>query len=241
MNKILVNIISPVHNEGESIRKTLIEFYDAYKDSNFEINFIISEDGSTDNSLSEIDYVKKIHNLNIISDPIRKGYSKAVIDGLQKVEHNVVSFIDSDGQCDPADFERLYKEFNGNNLVIGYRNPRNDSNFRKFISYLFKIFYVNIFKIKLIDPSCPYFVTSKKNVNKILATKEIGILEQGFWWEFYARAIYLGIEIVEVPINHRTRSGGKTVVYRLNKLPKIAISHLKNLFKLKKIIENNPN
>lgn len=238
MQKIPINIVSPVHNEGESIRKTLKEFYDFYENSNFEMNFIISEDGSTDNTLSEINYVKKTHNLMLISEETRKGYSKAVIDGLKKVEHNVVSFIDSDGQCDPADFERLYSEFNGNNLVIGYRNPRNDSNFRKFISYLFKVFYINIFKIKLIDPSCPYFVTSKKNINKILSTKEIGILEQGFWWEFYARAIYLGVEIIEVPINHRNRSGGKTVVYKFNKLPKIAFTHLKNLFKLKKIIKD---
>ena len=129
MQKIPINIVSPVHNEGESIRKTLKEFYDFYENSNFEMNFIISEDGSTDNTLSEINYVKKTHNLMLISEETRKGYSKAVIDGLKKVEHNVVSFIDSDGQCDPADFERLYSEFNGNNLVIGYRNPRNDSNF----------------------------------------------------------------------------------------------------------------
>lgn len=89
------------------------------------------------------------------------------------------------------------------------------------------------------DPSCPYFVISSENLKKIINTPAIGTLKQGFWWEFYYRAKFIGIDIVEVPINHRIRKSGKTVVYKFNKVPKIAFEHIVGLFKLKKILNEN--
>lgn len=233
--KLNIDIVTPVHNEGETIKKTLEEFYDHYLNSKFEIHFIVSEDGSSDNSVSQINLIKENYSLTLISERYRKGYSKAVIDGLNLTKNKIVSFIDSDGQCDPADLYNLYSHFNGSNLVVGYRNPRQDKMYRIVMSNLFKIVYKILFKINLRDPSCPFFITSKENIDRILSTDEIGILSQGFWWEFYARADSLGINIVETPINHRIRSGGKTVVYRPTKIPSIATKHLFGLFKLKKI------
>lgn len=239
MNKnIGIDIVTPVHNEGTSIKDTLFEFFETYNGTQFVVKFIVSEDGSTDNSVEEIIKVSKEYNLELISESVRKGYSKAVIDGLLKVKSPVVSFIDSDGQCNPKDLKNLYDKFDGNNLVIGYRNPRRDSFIRKIMSHAFKLVFERFFKLRLIDPSCPFFLTSLDNLNKILATPNIGILKQGFWWEFYARAYHLGINIVQCPIDHRKRSSGKTVVYRPSKIPKIALEHLKGLKALKNTLEN---
>tara|TARA_Y100000389_G_C17468630_1_gene528123 strand:+ start:1405 stop:2121 length:717 start_codon:yes stop_codon:yes gene_type:complete len=236
-NKITsVTLVTPVHNEGESIYSTIVEFFDCYKESDISVNFIISEDGSNDNSVDQIQQLQKIYPVQLISDPIRKGYSRAVIDGLKMVNTDVVSFIDSDGQCDPKDLERLLTKFNGKNLVIGNRENRNDSFIRKMMSLAFKTVYEMLFNTKLKDPSCPYFVTSLENLNKILNTPNLGILKQGFWWEFYARAISRDIKFVQLDINHRKRSAGNTVVYRPTKLPKIVIEHLIGLFQLKKLL-----
>ena len=46
-----ITFVTPVHNEGNSIFNTIKEFYEIYNDSKFELKFIISEDGSTDNTL----------------------------------------------------------------------------------------------------------------------------------------------------------------------------------------------
>ena len=233
-----IQVVTPVHNEGDSIYSTLEEFYTFYDKSDFFIKFIISEDGSTDKTLSEIEKIKLKYDLKLISSKNRKGYSKAVIDGLKETTSDTVCFIDSDGQCDPKDLLKLLEKFNGNNLVIGNRQPRSDNIFRLIISFIFKIFYVCLTKIRLSDPSCPYFISSRKNIEKILATENIGILKQGFWWEFYARATYLSIDILEVKVNHRKRKSGSTVVFKTTKLPRIAIDHIFSLFKLSKILKN---
>ena len=51
---VQVTVVTPVHNEGASIRSTLEEFFKYYESSIFEIKFIVSEDGSIDNSVNEI-------------------------------------------------------------------------------------------------------------------------------------------------------------------------------------------
>jgi hypothetical protein len=104
------------------------------------------------------------------------------------------------------------------------------------MSASFKFVYELLFNTNLKDPSCPYFVTSSQNLAKILNTPSLGILKQGFWWEFYARAKSLDIENIQVDINHRKRAAGNTVVYRPTKLPRIVIEHLIGLFQLKKLL-----
>ena len=233
-----IEIVTPVHNEGASIYSTLDEYYTFLKNVDIDIKFVISEDGSTDDTLNEIEKFGLKTDIKLITSKNRKGYSKAVIDGLKETSSDIVCFIDSDGQCDPKDLLKLLEKFNGNNLVIGNRKPRSDNSFRLFISFIFKIFYVYLTKVKLSDPSCPYFISSRKNIEKILDFENIGILKQGFWWEFYARATYLNIDILEVTVNHRKRKSGSTVVFKTTKLPRIAIDHIFSLFKLSKILKN---
>jgi len=236
--KTEVTIVTPVHNEGGSIRGTLEEFFKYYEGSGFDVSFIVSEDGSSDNSVEEVKAVAEDYPVVLISEPTRKGYSRAVIDGLNQVKTPLVSFIDSDGQCHPKDLQILYSKFNGSNLVVGYRNPRKDNFIRKGMSRAFKFVFERYFDLRLVDPSCPFFVTSIENLKNIMATPNIGILKQGFWWEFYQRANSLNIEIVEAPIEHRVRAAGETVVYRPTKVPFIAYEHIKGLKTLRDTLKD---
>ena len=60
-------ILLPVYNEASSIRKTLFDIYEALKDKiNFE--FIITEDGSTDNTKEILNHLKKQLPMTLISD-----------------------------------------------------------------------------------------------------------------------------------------------------------------------------
>ena len=137
-----IEIVTPVHNEGASIYSTLDEYYTFLKNVDIDIKFVISEDGSTDDTLNEIEKFGLKTDIKLITSKNRKGYSKAVIDGLKETSSDIVCFIDSDGQCDPKDLLKLLEKFNGNNLVMSNRKPRSDNSFRLFISFIFKIFYV---------------------------------------------------------------------------------------------------
>ena len=102
-----IQIVTPVYNE-ENIYSTLENFFEEYKDNNFKISFIISEDGSTDNSIKIINDLKKVYDIKLLSSPDRKNYSEAVLIGLRETTSKIISFVDSDGQYDPKDLKKDY-------------------------------------------------------------------------------------------------------------------------------------
>jgi glycosyltransferase involved in cell wall biosynthesis len=171
--------------------------------------------------------------IKLLTSATRKGYSRAVLDGFRATESEIVGFMDSDGQYDPHDFARLLVEIENSDFVIGYRHPRKDHWFRLLMSCAFGFLHGLLFPNTLKDPSCPYLLIRRNALEKILAGN-VGILKQGFWWEFNARAFAHGLKIKEVHVAHRRRVSGKSQVYLPSKVPKIAWQHLRGLFALKK-------
>jgi len=228
-----IEVVLPAHNEGDAIEGTLREFHRVATEQNdVELNFIVCEDGSTDNTVEVIRRVAEELPIQLITYNERKGYSQAVIDGFKNSTADYIGFIDSDGQCDPNDFHALWARRDSAGLVIGYRNPRNDNIIRKLMSWAFGMVYKRLFPVRLKDPSSPYLLISRSALN-LTMQGNLGILAQGFWWEFYARAVAAGVSITQVPIHHRIRAAGETVVYRPTKIPRIAAEHLRGLWKLR--------
>ena len=234
-----IEISTPVYNEEKHIYSTIKNFFTEYENSSFSISFIISEDGSTDDSINIIEKLQKTYPIKLITSPERKNYTDAVLLGLRNSQADIVSFVDSDGQYDPKDLRRLYEKLEPGKIVVGYRHPRVDNIFRLIISNSFKRLYELLLKIKLNDPSCGYFMAYKKDVQKIIEKEEIGYLKEGFWWEFYAWCTKAKLIIVEIPINHFNRDYGNTVVFKIRKIPGIAYRNIIGLFKLKRLISSS--
>tara|TARA_B100000123_G_scaffold80030_1_gene57564 strand:+ start:710 stop:1429 length:720 start_codon:yes stop_codon:yes gene_type:complete len=232
-----IQIVTPVYNEEKNIYATIENFFKEYSNNKFEISFIISEDGSTDNSINIINELKKIYDIKLLSSPERKNYTDAVLIGLREANSNIISFVDSDGQYDPKDLKRLYDNLEPGKIVVGYRYPRVDNIFRLFISGSFKRLYQFLLKIELKDPSCGYFMAYKEDIESIINTDAVGLIKEGFWWEFYAWCIKRNLEIVEIPIKHFNRKYDNTVVFKLKKIPGIAYRNIVGLFKLKNLLK----
>jgi hypothetical protein len=101
------------------------------------------------------------------------------------------------------------------------------------MSNAFGFVYRLLFPIRLRDASSSFLVAHRSAVDLIFAGR-IGLLKEGFWWEFMARAFSLGLRVVETPVRHRSREAGTTRVYKLDRIPGIAIRHLAGLFALRR-------
>ena len=154
----------------------------------------------------------------------RKGYSKAVREGMAMLEAEYILCLDSDGQCDPSDFAAFWDNRGSADIIIGRRVHRADTILRRLFSRTFYILYQAAFRTKVHDPSCP-FVLFPKVVAQRLAG-ELGAMQEGFWWEFVARAHRRGFTIRELPVNHKVRAAGVTQVYGFIKMPGIFFRHV---------------
>jgi glycosyltransferase involved in cell wall biosynthesis len=233
-----ITLVLPAHNEGESIRATLLEIDEKIQVTD-KVSIFVSEDGSKDNTRSEVfetaKIVKKSHI--ILAEPAdRLGYSKGVLRGIRECKTELIGFMDADGQCDPADLEALLRKAQMGKVVVGYRNPRNDSNARIAYSKAFGFAYRLFGGPKRKDPSSPFIVCYLKDIQFLAETTPH--LSFGFWWEFQTRTHRRGLGVIEVPVNHRVRAAGETQVYALKKIPKIVFTHLIGLYKLRKELDN---
>jgi len=228
-----LDLILPVHNEAESIESTLREFFAKTTYDRIDVRFLVCEDGSTDRTVEILKTLAQELPIHLITSPGRKGYSRAVIDGLNASTREYVAVIDSDGQCDPADLMQFVNAMGDADCVMGYRTPRRDHWLRILMSASFRLIYRMLFPTNVIDPSCPYLLIRRSSLLKVLSGN-LGILEQGFWWEFIARVNAKNMRIVQVPVKHRLRTAGRTQVYRPTKVPRIAYEHIRGLFALQK-------
>ena len=229
MTPLDLDIVLPVHNEAQSIAATVRELCDEIG-ARLSLRLIICEDGSTDGTVDVLTGLQARYPIELITGTARKGYSRAVIDGLRAARAPFVLTIDSDGQCDPGDFWAFWDRRHDADVLIGNRHPRKDPLVRRALSRSFHTVFRLLLRIRVADPSCPYVLASREALSVLLPT--LGVLEQGLWWEFTARAFQVGLRVKEVPVHHRTRSAGVTQVYTLGALPRIGWTHLFGLFTL---------
>src|SRR6202012_4829885 len=219
----------PVHNEAESIEATIRELYEELS-PRVNVGFILCEDGSRDNTKEILRRLSREIPMRLNLSDERKGYSRAVREGMQMLEADWILCVDSDGQCDPKDFWKFWEKRNGGDVLLGWRVDRQDTLARKAMSRFFYLIYQSVFHTPVHDPSCPY-VLCRRNIAHRLAD-QLREMKQGFWWEFVARVHRAGYSIVEIPVKHRLRAAGVTQVYKASKMPGIFFRHVAAIFKI---------
>jgi glycosyltransferase involved in cell wall biosynthesis len=229
-----ISIVFPVHNEIDNLERLISTWHKNLKEKKIEHEFIIVEDGSTDGTKELIKILELSFPLVNLSQKERRGYSKAVVDGINSSSKKFILCTDSDNQikvdslienigCLPTDDE----------FLIGYRNPRNDPLNRLLYSQLFKILHNFLFQSKLKDPSCP-FVIGLNSTFKKLDNEKLLLMKEGFWWGFVAVALKSKIKFNQKPIMHFKRLEGEAG-YKLINLPAIILRNIYGLIRIRLI------
>ena len=226
-----VTFLFPVHNEAETIKTVISEFYSEVG-SKIPSKILVVEDGSIDGTKEVLEKLGEEIPMTLIMGNRRRGYSKAIIKGLKNVNTKYVFLTDSDGQHFAKDFWALYQYKDKYDILDGWRVKRADALHRKIMSKIFQIMVKLLFKMpSLRDITAPYRLM-RSDVAKSIAN-ECKFMDESFWTELTIRAHEKGYTIKEIPISHRTRIGeGSTRVYFPAKIPKIVIAHLAGLSKL---------
>src|SRR5947199_6349137 len=131
-----VEVILPAHNEADSIECTIREIYDELS-QHVKVGFIVCEDGSRDNTKEILRKLAKELPLRLNLSDERKGYSRAVREGMEMLEAGYLLCLDSDGQCDPRDFPRFWAARDKADVIVGWRVSRADTLARRSMSRFF--------------------------------------------------------------------------------------------------------
>lgn len=153
-------LVMPVYNEQASVKKVVTEWIEEI--SNWTDNFIlfVINDGSTDDSLKILqklqarfgDHLEILNNKN-------RGHGQSCLIGYKEAAKRGVPWIfqlDSDGQCSPEYFYRLWREREKYDILYGVRNRRDDGIKRVMASMVLRLFLLIFFRSWCPDANVPY-------------------------------------------------------------------------------------
>ncbi len=110
-----VSVIVPIYNVEQYVRECVKSILNQSLD---ELEIILVNDGTKDNSIVNIQDLIDSHDNIILVEKENSGLSAARNAGLRVATGDYISFIDSDDYIEPLFLETLYKEAYKNNLDI---------------------------------------------------------------------------------------------------------------------------
>jgi len=208
-NDPLISIIVPLYNEENSILNVLSRI-----PNHFRYEIIIVDDGSTDNSISEISKVND-KNIKILKHDENKGYGTALKTGIMNCKGDIIVTMDSDGQHDPQEIPLLVRPIikNQADLCIGSRYW-GDSNYKiplhtRIGEYFIDFMLWMLFNQRVGNNQNGFRAFRRELSDLIINIKNEGM---GFTTELLFEFAYRGLKIVEIPIKLNNRKFGKSNV-----------------------------
>ena len=166
-NKILVSIIVPLFNEEKTILSVLNKLSEVKKKFN-DIQIIVINDGSTDNSVKILEDNKNLYD-DIINNSTNRGKGNAVKKGIELAKGDYITFQDADLEYDPNDFFKFFKliENFSPDLIIGSRlnysdYTRSHNIFNKFGNYMITLLFNILYNTTFTDVYSCYACFKKK-------------------------------------------------------------------------------
>ncbi|MDF2433093.1 MAG: polyisoprenyl-phosphate glycosyltransferase [Mucilaginibacter sp.] len=215
-----ISIIIPTYNEEKNIGFLVTELNKVIATLNYHVEMVFVDDGSTDNTLTEIKVKAEIYSY-IFFIELSKNFGKdyALKAGINMATGDAIITMDADLQHPPALIAQLINLWEkGNDIVYTYRKDANpDSNFySRFSSRLFYKVINSLSEIKLEDGISDFRLIDRKVANQLKQIDEC---------EIFLRGIIKWVGFIQIGIPYTPSKRYKGVQsYSFLKLMKLAIS-----------------
>lgn len=211
MNKkrtdISVSVVLPAHNEEENIETTVNCCVSYLEDNVGSYEVIVVNDGSSDSTL---EIVEKMSSENpsvvLINHEINRGYGGALLSGFEGASKDYIFFMDSDGQFDIKDLDRMLPYASESEVLIGYREDRADSSIRSLNAWMYAEYVRFMFGLRVKDMDCAFKIFPTKAYHSVRPIVSGGAF---FTAEFLIKLKKNGYVLKEFPVRHFPRKFGE--------------------------------
>jgi glycosyltransferase involved in cell wall biosynthesis len=203
--KVELSVVMPVYNEEDNLEPLMEELEAVLKKIGRSFEVLCVNDCSKDDSLKTIRKLQQTRPyLRVVNHRMNSGESAAGATGFERARGDIVITIDADQQNDPADIPALLDALKDDvHAVCGARRKREDDWVRRLSSRIANGFRNWMTGDKIADAGCTYRALRRS------ALQEIPVFNG--MHRFLPTLLRLqGYNAVEIPVNHRPRTRGKS-------------------------------
>jgi glycosyltransferase involved in cell wall biosynthesis len=225
-----LSVVLPVYNEAENLAAVVADAGAHLQAAGIDYEIIVVDDGSTDATPSVLAQLAgQQPTMRTVVHPTNLGYGGALRSGVDAAKGRFVLLSDGDGQFKMEDLSVLWRYREKADVVLGYRNPRNDPFSRRVAGWLYnRIFVRALLGGRFRDVNCGFKLFSRE----VLADMEIHSTGALISAELLTRARLAGASFVEVAVRHFPRRAGDAT----GLLPRVVLKMLGESVRLRRRI-----
>jgi len=204
---VWISVVIPALNEEEPIGDVVREI----AATGLAREIIVVDNGSTDDTAARA----REAGARVVSQP-RRGYGRACQTGVSSIspECQIIVFLDGDGSDCPEFIDQLVQPIiaGTHDFVLGSRTrgqrESGSMNFQQVASgYAAGFILRMLYGVNYTDMS-PFRAIRPETL------RWLGMREETYGWnlEMQMRAARAGLRVLEIPVNHRCRTGGQSKV-----------------------------
>jgi glycosyltransferase involved in cell wall biosynthesis len=201
-----ISVVIPLYNEVENIDDAVAELLAVLDELPCRSEVILVDDGSKDGTGAlAMEWRARDPRVGVVQFRRNFGQTAAIDAGFRAAEGRTIILMDGDMQNDPRDIPRLLAGMDdGYDVVSGWRKDRKDKVLmRKFPSKIANRLISRITGTHLHDYGC---TLKAYNADVIAHLNLYGELHRFI----PALASQVGANVLEIPVNHRPRTRGKS-------------------------------
>lgn len=208
-----LSVVAPAHNEQDNVDRLVEEVGAALKASGLAGEFIIVDDGSTDQTRAKTVALMAtrpwLRCVAMQQTPPGKGngQSAAFHAGFRAAKGRLIAVLDADLQNDPAELPAMIKLMreHGADMVQGDRShARQDNAVRRVGSIVGRKFRLWLLGDTIRDTGCSLRVMKRE------IALQLPLQYKGMHRFIPVMARHLGFKVIEMPVTHRPRVAGET-------------------------------
>lgn len=227
-------IVIPAYNEEANIETVAREWHEVVASISPESRLVIVDDGSKDSTYRKlVSLQEELPQLEPLTKA-NEGHGATLLYGYDyalKKEADYIFQTDSDGQTLASEFPVFWEQRKCYDVLIGYRNHREDGFSRVMVTKTLKLVLRLIFGLKITDANTPYRLMRRETLKRYIKSVPP---------KFNLSNVMLTVLFMEnhvkltfIPITFRPRQGGVNSI-NLKKITKIGLQAVKDFRVIKK-------
>jgi glycosyltransferase involved in cell wall biosynthesis len=200
------SIVIPAYNESSRLRPTLDTLLRYVHDQQWDVEILVVNDGSKDDTAQVVREYGKIHpEILLLENPGNRGKGFSVRNGMLHARGDICLFTDADLSSPIEEAQKLLAAINaGADLAIGSRwlkaelQTERQPLYRQAFGRIFNLVLRVVLGMRFVDTQCGFKAFRREAVQRIFPLQKI---ER---WGFDPEILYLarraGLKVAEVPV-----------------------------------------
>lgn len=205
----ILYIVMPAYNEEANITDVLKQWYPVVEATGPSSRLVAFDDGSKDNTFAIMQQFASTHPQFIPMTKPNSGHGATLIEAYRYALNAGADYVfqtDFDGQTNPQEFPQFWEARRSNDMVIGWRNTREDGFARIVVTKTLKAVVRMRFGVSITDANTPFRLMSAPTLRENLELVPDGFnLSNVLLAVIYAKR---GQRVTFIPITFRPRQGG---------------------------------